>query len=260
MTPQGAIQIALILCSVWHAHHALELLIARRLGHLAMLEIVNLRSPAENRIVGVTRTQAVFCALTWARLAAAANCLVAVAVGWDEWPAVPLLAASALYFAWVRQVGGDGAEEMALLVTLAILACTGPLSSPSTALAANYFIAGQCLLAYFVAGVAKLGSMTWLSGEALGLVTQTETYGHPAVNRLIRARPLVGRIATWSALLFEVTTPPAVLFSPSAAYVLVAVGAVFHVTCAYVMGLNGFLLAFASAYPSVLAASSNWHS
>jgi hypothetical protein len=77
-------------------------------------------------------------------------------------------------------------------------------------------------------------------------------YGQPAAARVVRTHRVVGRAAGYAVLagesLFILTlTAPRALVLP-----MLAVGVAFHAGCAFVMGLNRFLWAFAAGYPALL--------
>jgi hypothetical protein len=200
-----------------------------------------------------------FIAAAFLRLAAALALCASASFGYVAWPVLIVLCATTVYYSWYRQVGGDGSEQMGLIVLLVLSVATGPLQSDASTNAALYFVAAQCLLAYFAAGVAKLTSRTWRSGVAVARITNTEGYGLPHFQSLVGSYPSVGRLLTWSSIVFEVALPPAVLVWSGAAAVLIVVATAFHCACAIVMGLNGFPLSFAATYPALLFSSQQYH-
>ena len=58
--------------------------------------------------------------------------------------------------------------------------------------------------------------------------------------------------AAWFVIAFEVTFPLALVLGPTGVAVYAAVGALFHVSNAVLMGLNTFVWAFVATYPAVL--------
>ena len=116
---------------------------------------------------------------------------------------------------------------------------------------AVWFIAAQLSLAYFAAGVFKLISSSWRSGEALWAVLSMNPWKHAAAGRWLRERPQASSFLSWGTMLWEVTFPVALLAPPWAMATWLAIGAAFHIGCAIFMGLNSYLWSFVAAYPAV---------
>jgi hypothetical protein len=116
---------------------------------------------------------------------------------------------------------------------------------------AVWFIAAQLSLAYFAAGVFKLISSSWRSGEALSAVLSMNPWKHAAAGRSLRQRPQWSSLLSWGTMLWEVTFPLALIAPPWAMAIWLAIGLAFHIGCAIFMGLNSYLWSFVAAYPAV---------
>jgi hypothetical protein len=147
-----------------------------------------------------------------------------------------------------RVTASDGAEQMAVLTIFAICVALIPGPNANTATIAVWFIAGQAMLSYTTAGIAKALSETWRSGEAVPLVMSSESHGHPALARLLANHPDLGKALTRSVVLFECCFPLILVAPPQLALLLLLAGVAFHLGCAITMGLNAFLFAFPGTY------------
>jgi hypothetical protein len=115
-----------------------------------------------------------------------------------------------------------------------------------------WFLAAEVALAYFTAGTAKIISRTWRSGDALPGIFATTVYGDEWVGRLLAGKQRLGLVLGWSVITLECTFPLALLGIMPLTYVLLSLGAGFHVGAAVFMRLNTFLWAFLATYPAVL--------
>jgi hypothetical protein len=150
---------------------------------------------------------------------------------------------------WRRLLGGDGAEQITTLCLVASALAVLPMPSATRILCAVSFLAAQLTLSYVVAGIAKLMSPAWRSGDALTAIMSTDTYGHPAARAVFLRWPVSGAALGWFVIAFECSFPLLLLGPAPLAYTALAIGLGFHVACAATMGLNNFLLAFPAAYP-----------
>ena len=150
----------------------------------------------------------------------------------------------------------DGSDQMHTIVWGGLLVF---LASSSAVLkdVALAFIAAQLLLSYLTSGMMKLLSPIWRSGEAVGLIVRTESYGHRTAYRLIRRLRLSSPLSRGTIVL-EVLGPLLVLLGPRATMAFVCGGVVFHVALAIVMGLNSFVWSFIACFPAVLYVSERW--
>jgi len=105
--------------------------------------------------------------------------------------------------------------------------------------ASLWFIAIQGCLSYFVAGIAKVISPAWRSGEAVRRILATRTYGSRRSASLVSGRDGVCVALSWLAMLFECTVPLALVFGKTGFAVFAVLGIFFHVTNAVNMGSFG---------------------
>jgi hypothetical protein len=156
---------------------------------------------------------------------------------------------------WRRHAGGDGAEQMSLLVLLATCLAVLPHPSNNRLGIVVFFVAAQVCLSYATAGIAKLFSETWRSGKALPAIFMTDNYGHPRMAALLAKHPALAWLLSWTVIAYECLFPLALLTSGWTLIAVLSVGVAFHISCAVTMGLNGFLWAFPATYPCVVAAT-----
>jgi hypothetical protein len=152
-------------------------------------------------------------------------------------------------------LGSDGADQMGQVVAFGgILVSAGwLLGSDLTAVAGVVLIAGQLTLAYVTAGISKLASAEWRSGQALVGIMSTYAYGHPRAARVVTGPPWIPKCACWLVMTAETAFPLAVVTSRSALLTFLIVLLFLHLLNAALMGLNLFTWAFVAAYPSVIA-------
>lgn len=188
MNADCALNAVIAIAGLAHLLHTGELFHACKAGKLSLIfvarEVDHRRH--DGRVVSwLGRRDVLFASLA---LRGVASIFVAAsfALGIGFWPALAMLCVTTLHYSWFRIVGGDGAEQMALIVVVAAVLVTGPFCSDGSYEIALWFIGGQCLLAYFASGVAKLTSRTWRSGVAIEQITATEcllSYLHPLRTR-----------------------------------------------------------------------------
>jgi hypothetical protein len=161
-----------------------------------------------------------------------------------------------LLFNWRRAFGDDGSDQMNSVVLLTVLLCVGPYSNEFILKIGLWFIALQVCLSYTAAGVAKLISPQWRSGEAVYRIFNTGTYGVERVARFLEHRKTLSIFLCWSVIGMEILFPLCLILPGPLKWVFLAWGALFHLQCAIIMGLNSFLWAFISTYPAILYVSS----
>jgi Vitamin K-dependent gamma-carboxylase len=170
--------------------------------------------------------------------------------GWNT-AAIALALLASLFLGYRSPAGGDGSDQMTIVVLSGLLIASLPINS-NARMAGYWLIAAQSALSYFTAGIAKAVSPVWRDGSAPVLIFRTATYGQLRLSRFCAQYPSVSRTICWGTIVFEVGFPFA-LFGPLPvlAAALIA-GALFHIVTAAVMGLNVFTWAFVAAYPSIL--------
>lgn len=170
--------------------------------------------------------------------------------------ATGLLVASEALLSWRRtSLGADGADQMTALILVTTFVCAGIAPTEFTLTAGLWFIAAQGCFSYLAAGVAKLVSPTWRSGVAVGLILNTGAYGTPGVASLLASRTWLSSVMSWSAMTLETLFPIALVAPEPVRWTVLAAGALFHLQCAVIMGLNTFLWAFIATYPAIIYAA-----
>lgn len=170
------------------------------------------------------------------------------------WPALLVLCLAAIATQPVLRPGLDGGDEMLRVITVVMLlrALTG---NETVQVAAAGFVAFQLCLSYAVSGLSKGQSIMWWSGAGIRGVVSTQYFGTQAVARRLARSQRLARVLGWTIILWESLFFAAVLAGPTAALIALTGALGFHVLCAVVMGLDGFLLPFAATFPSVYFAS-----
>lgn len=152
-----------------------------------------------------------------------------------------------------NMAGFDGSDQMRFLIWIA-LTCYFAASTSTAQTLCLAFIAGQAVLSYSTAGIAKAISPIWRQGAAVGEILRTETYGTPwvskAVDQFSLSKPL-----SWATIFFECTAILFIFLGPQGAIIYIALGLGFHLGIAITMGLNGFFWSFSATYPALLAMS-----
>jgi hypothetical protein len=151
-------------------------------------------------------------------------------------------------------VGGDGSDQMGMVLTLGLLTISGGqlLADQDIARAGILLIGGQAVLAYFIAGASKIVSRPWRNGTAISGVMKTQTYGHAGAVNFIQSNPGAAKLICWTVIITECLFP-VVLLLPLPMLLAALTGfAIFHLVNAYFMGLNAFVLPFIATYPSVI--------
>ena len=148
------------------------------------------------------------------------------------------------------QWGTDGADQVTFIVLAGLfvfyLAPPGALRS-----AALVFIGAETILCYFAAGLAKLLDPLWRDGAAVPMIVRSREFGLVRLSAVLDRHAPLGRLVCWSTIAWETSAPLFVLLGPRTCIAYMAVGAVFHLSVAAVMGLNDFVLGFVSTYPAL---------
>jgi hypothetical protein len=148
--------------------------------------------------------------------------------------------------------GMDGAEYLLTTVSL-VLGMTFVLESPQTVRFALFFIAVQALLEYGGAGWWKLSQYrAWTSGANLRTVLRSSHYGNRALEETLVSRMWTLRLAGYCLLSLELSAPLSVVVPLPLAALLLGALLIFHLVTAAIMGLNTFVLAYASTFPAIL--------
>jgi hypothetical protein len=170
------------------------------------------------------------------------------------WPSLLVLCLVEVFLQPVLRPGLDGGDEMLRVATVVMLLRS---LSPSLVVqeAAAGFLALQVCLSYTVSGLSKGQSIMWWSGSGVRGILSTQYFGIGAAGRFLDRHHTLARLLGSGTVLWESLFGLTVLAGPSVTMVALAGAAGFHVACALVMGLDGFLLPFLATFPSVLWAS-----
>ncbi|WP_367351793.1 hypothetical protein [Achromobacter animicus] len=150
--------------------------------------------------------------------------------------------------------GGDGSDQMGLVVTSGTLIVSlGMVGNDDyLAYAGIILIGGQAVLAYFFAGASKIISPVWRGGEAVKGVMNTANFGNPWAARLLMRHPKISLVVGWLVIITEMMFP-LVLVMPDSLLAMSLMGFfLFHLSNAYFMGLNSFVLSFVATYPAIV--------
>jgi hypothetical protein len=151
----------------------------------------------------------------------------------------------------------NGASDaMTNLVTLALaVAAVAPtvvaVDRVDVDRVAVVFIAAQALLSYVAAGLAKMRSPSWRRGSALGAFVAVERFGAPVSVRRVLGLRVVGRLAGYGVIAWQLASPLA-LTSTTACVAFCVLGLGFHVVNFAVFGLNRFVFAWCATYPAIV--------
>jgi hypothetical protein len=162
-----------------------------------------------------------------------------------------IIAASIVMY-WRAPLGLDGSDQMSLIMFVAVAIYKLFPGDVHVAQASLWFIAIQGCLSYCVAGIAKVISPVWRSGEAVRRILGTRTYGSSWVARLVSGRGGLCVAVSWFLMVCECTFPLALAFGETGFAVFAVLGIIFHISNAVIMGLNTFVWAFVATYPAIL--------
>ncbi|GAB3955048.1 alpha/beta fold hydrolase [Streptomyces sparsus] len=147
--------------------------------------------------------------------------------------------------------GRDGADQMTAIITQ-YRALTALI--PDQQVADDLFLRAvnfQAALSYAVSGVAKAFGSSWVQGDALLEVLQTEAYGRGPAAAFLRRNPRLCRALTVATVVWEASFPLIYLLPRrQASHVLSAVKT-FHVGVAATMELPRFVWGFFGSHGAV---------
>jgi hypothetical protein len=146
--------------------------------------------------------------------------------------------------------GLEGSDQMLFLILLSLW-INSVFADERVSTLTVVFLAAQSALSYFAAGVAKLFGRAWREGTAVQQIFNTKNFGHEGISRFLTRHPLIAKSATYFILAFECGFPLVFILPMPLSAVYLATAALFHLTNAFVMGLNVFVWAFLATYPAV---------
>lgn len=163
-----------------------------------------------------------------------------------------LLLISSLIFFYRNFLGNDGSDQMNHIIIVALLFAFLFNENISTNICL-VFIAMQSIISYVIAGIAKIVSKKWRTGEAIVQIMNTRTYGHFKLSSLLnRLSKRTTFLLSWQIMITE-TVFFMVLFFPAPWFFIFLIwGIIFHIYNAAVMGLNNFFWTFLATYPCII--------
>lgn len=153
-----------------------------------------------------------------------------------------------LLYALRSPYGLDGSYQMNLLILFSLFIGSMFGIHSKISIFCMWFVSGQLLLSYFIAGIRKLFSPVWRSGDAIRHVFSTSGYGHPFIYKLIKINQL-SAILSWSVILFEIFFIIILFVNSKFLPFFFLAGFLFHLANAFFIGLNNFIFAFSATYP-----------
>ncbi|WCN01030.1 alpha/beta fold hydrolase [Streptomyces sp. M92] len=147
--------------------------------------------------------------------------------------------------------GRDGADQMTAVITqYRMLTALVPDSRTSDDLflrAINF----QAGLSYAVSGISKAFGSSWLQGDALPEILQTEAYGRGPAAQLLRKHPRLCRALTVGTVAWEVAFPLVYLLPRREAGLALHAVKLFHAGVAATMELPRFVWGFLGSHGAV---------
>lgn len=148
--------------------------------------------------------------------------------------------------------GGDGSDQMSLILAVSIFFGLSMVSSPAIQKYCFYFIGLQSCLAYSTSGVAKILSKKWRNGEAVYEIFNTGSYGNKAISHLLKNRKFINLFLCWTVIIMEIIFPLCLIAPVYVSFAILLWGFTFHLLNVAIMGLNSFFWAFTATYPAII--------
>ncbi len=143
-----------------------------------------------------------------------------------------------------------GADRMGMLILICLVLANLLPTLYWREIAFGY-LAIQLILSYFISGWVKIINPHWRSGQALSDVFLFSAY---PVCESLRKWSKATRflfIMSWAVIIFELIFPLS-LFSSLTLKMALIVAALFHLSNAFLFGLNRFFWIWLAAYPSII--------
>lgn len=149
-----------------------------------------------------------------------------------------------------RGAFNGGADSMTLIGLLFLGVALIGADHPLIIRGALWYFAIQCLLSYFLSGLAKIMKSDWRDGKAFQDFLRLRQYGAPAWAAKLSSSQSFCFFGAWLVMGFELASPLSLLDSK---FALLFIGAalVFHLLNFWLIGLNRFLWAWLAAYPAL---------
>ncbi|MBT6843215.1 MAG: HTTM domain-containing protein [Candidatus Melainabacteria bacterium] len=168
---------------------------------------------------------------------------------WTPWICVLLLIQALIILKHFDGPYNGGSDRMSLL----ILSCLCLINFMPSSQLQGYvlgYLALQVLLSYFAAGCCKFINREWWSGRALQDLFRFSAYPASQDLRSLADHPKVLLFASWISILFELLFP-LTLLNQNLLIIGLLAALTFHLTNAYLFGLNRFVWAWIAAYPAL---------
>jgi hypothetical protein len=191
-------------------------------------------------------------ALALIRLAAVVVTIACLAAGLTPLAPVATLIAVQFMFQLRMRYGGEGADQMTVLVLITSAVAELGRPFPGVVTACAIFIGGQITLSYLASGTAKLFGPSWRNASALPKIMNHHTYGSIWLRNVLVRYPLVARILGLGVIAFQLSFWVFYLLPMPYALVYLAGGIAFHAAIAIFMRLNLFLITFVGTYGCLL--------
>lgn len=160
-----------------------------------------------------------------------------------------------LVLTYLMPLGLEAADQMiSILLAAQFLASLAP-ADQRLQRACLLFIALQSVLAYSVAGWAKLLKASWRSGSYLQGLLRTEIFGHAAAARFVAQRN-VAQLLSFALITTECASPLALVTGTRGAVVFCSLLLCMHLANGCLFGLNLFIWAFTATYPAMVFTAS----
>lgn len=168
------------------------------------------------------------------------------------------IALTLMLFALRSPYGKEGADQMLIIIFVA-LTLGYAFNTPVIFATCFWFLAVQACLSYSTAGIAKIASPIWRSGQALPAIMATTGFGHRSFFTWLRAHPILTKILTWCTLTLEALFPFVLLVPWWLRLLWLLWGIGFHASNAVLIRLNRFIWAFTATYPAIWYCASTTH-
>ncbi len=152
-----------------------------------------------------------------------------------------------LLFCTLSGFGLEGSDQMASIVLFSLSVV---YLVPEAEKTVQLFITVQLILSYGIAGISKLFSHYWRSGEAIVMILSTRSAGVGNAQWL-KNNIFLSKATCIAVIVFEISW----FALPINVYLAVALlyaGIIFHIVNSFLMGLNLFTWSFIAAYPWAL--------
>lgn len=205
----------------------------------------------KHRLLTILDTQFAARALSLSTLGAAVSLLLSRGRRRPQIVAATALAISTALSEHRTPYGRDGADQMTSVITQyrAISAFI-----PNRNRSDDVFLRAvnvQAGLSYFVSGLSKAFGPSWVRGEALGEILQTQVYGGSSAAQALKKSAWLMKGATWVTPIWELTFPLIYVLPARWGVRGLSVVKIFHLGVAAIMELPRFVWGFTGSHAAV---------